>query len=80
MKPPKENEKRRKKVRFSERDNCESQKERDNGDNKNKQKLYASMAPMSDNDESPSWDVGESSQLTNWILDSGATCHMTPQV
>ena len=20
---------------------------------------------------------GESSQLTNWILDSGATCHMT---
>ena len=38
------------------------------------------MAPMSDNDESPSWDVGESSQLTNWILDSGATCHMTPQV
>ena len=23
---------------------------------------------------------GDSSQLTNWILDSGATCHMTPEV
>ena len=38
------------------------------------------MARMSDNDESPSRDFGESSQLTNWILDSGATFHMTPQV
>ena len=25
-------------------------------------------------------DYGNSSQLTNWILDSGATCHMTPEV
>ena len=23
---------------------------------------------------------GDSSQLTNWVLDSVATCHMTPQV
>ena len=23
---------------------------------------------------------GESSQLTNWNLDSGSTCHITPQV
>ena len=23
---------------------------------------------------------GDSLQLTNWVLDSGATCHMTPQV
>ena len=23
---------------------------------------------------------GDSSQLTNWILDPGATCHMTPEV
>ena len=38
------------------------------------------MARMSDNDESPSIDFGDSSQLINWILDSGATCHMTPQV
>ena len=25
-------------------------------------------------------DYGDSLQLTNWILDSGATCHMTPEV
>ena len=37
------------------------------------------MAHMSDNDESPSRDFGDSSQLTNWILYSGETCHMTPQ-
>ena len=24
-------------------------------------------------------DFGDSSQLTNWILDSGRTCHMTPE-
>ena len=35
---------------------------------------------MSRNDECPSGDFGDSSQLTNWILDSGATCHMTPEV
>ena len=35
---------------------------------------------MYDNDESPSRYFGDSWQLTNWILDSGATCHMTPQV
>ena len=38
------------------------------------------MARMSDNEESPCRDFGDSSQLTNWVLDSGATCHMTPQV
>ena len=38
------------------------------------------MEHMSDNDESPSRDFGDSSKLINWILDSGATCHMTPQV
>ena len=38
------------------------------------------MAQISDNDECPSRDFGDSSQLTNWILDSGVTCHMTPQV
>ena len=38
------------------------------------------MAHMSANDERPSRDFGESSQLTNCILDSGATCNMTPQV
>ena len=38
------------------------------------------MARMFDIDEYPSRDFGDSSQLTNYILDSGATCHMTPQV
>ena len=38
------------------------------------------MARMSDNKESPGRYFGDSSQLTNWILDSVATCHMTPQV
>ena len=38
------------------------------------------MARMSSNDEYPSGNFGDSSQLTNWILDYGATCHMTPEV
>ena len=35
---------------------------------------------MSGNDECPGESFGGSLQLTNWILDSGATCHMTPEV
>ena len=35
---------------------------------------------MSGNDECTSGNFGDISQLTNWILDSGATCHMTPDV
>ena len=35
---------------------------------------------MSSNDERSSEKYGDSSQLTNWILDSGATCHMIPEV
>ena len=38
------------------------------------------MARMSSNDERKSEKYGDSSQLTNWILDSGATCLMTPEV
>ena len=38
------------------------------------------MAHMSDNDECSSRDFGDSSQFTNSVLDSIATCHMTPQV
>ena len=38
------------------------------------------MARMSGNDECPSGNFGDSSKLTNWILYSGATCHMTPEV
>ena len=35
---------------------------------------------MSGNDECTSENFGDSLQLTNWILGSGATCHMTPEV
>ena len=38
------------------------------------------MAQISSIDELNSEKYGDSSQLTNWILDSGATCHMTPEV
>ena len=38
------------------------------------------MARMYGNDECPSGSFGDSSQLANWILDSGATCHMKPEV
>ena len=38
------------------------------------------MARMSGNYECRSGSFGDSSQLNNWILDSGATCHMTPEV
>ena len=38
------------------------------------------MSQMSSDDERKSKEYGDSSQLTNWILDSGATCHMTPKV
>ena len=75
-KPPKDNEKRRKQVRFNEKGNHAC----DNGENNNDHKIYASMARMSSNDERSSEKYGDSSQLTNWILDSGATCHMAPEV
>ena len=35
---------------------------------------------MYDTDDISSRDFGDSLQLTNWILYSGSTCHMTPQV
>ena len=40
---------------------------------------YANRASKakSKNKERPDW-AGLSSDLLNWILDSGATCHMTP--
>ena len=44
------------------------------------QKIYASMARISGNDECPIAIFGDSLQLTNWILDYGSTCHMTPEV
>ena len=75
-KPPRDNEKRRKQVIFNEKGNRAC----DNGENNSDQKIYAYMARMSGNDECPSEKFGDSLQLTNWILDSGATCHMTPEV
>ena len=75
-KPPKDNEKQRSQVRFNEKGNLAC----DNGQNKDDRKIYTSMARMSNNDERKSEKYGDSSQLTNWILDSGATCHMTPEV
>ena len=43
-------------------------------------KIYVSMSQISSNIEIPRRDFGHSLQLTNWILDSGATCHMTPDI
>ena len=75
-KPPKDNQKRRKQVPFNEKVNCAC----NNGKTNSDQKIYVSMAGMSVNDEYPSGNFGDSSQLNNWIFDSGATFHMTPDV
>ena len=75
-KPPTDNEKQCRRVRFNEKDNRAC----DNGKNNDDHKIYASMARMSSNDKLSSEKYGDSSQLTNWILDSVATCHMTPEV
>ena len=74
-KPPKDSEKRRKSDKAKEKGNSA----KDNSDDDDNLKVYASMARMSNNDVSENKDYGDSSQLTNWILDSGATCHMTPE-
>ena len=75
-KPPKYNEKQRKQVCFNEKGN----RSYNNGENNSDQKIYASMARMYGNDERSSENYCDSLQLTNWILDSGGTCHMTPKV
>ena len=80
LNPPKENYKCKKQVCFNEKGNRASQKECKNGENNNDQKIYASMARMSDNNEFPCRNSADNSQLTNWILVSGATFHMTPEV
>ena len=74
--PPKENQKRQKQVRFNGKVNCAC----NNGKNNSDQKIYAYMARMSGNDKCLCGNFEDSSQLTNWILDSEATCHMTPEV
>ena len=75
-KPPTDNEKLRKQVRFNEKGNCAC----DNGENNYDHNIYASMVQMSSNNEHKSEKYGESSQFTNWILDWGETFHMTPEV
>ena len=46
----------------------------------NDHNIYAYIVRTSSDDERKSVKYGDSSQLTNLILDSGATCHMTPEV
>ena len=73
-KPLKDSEKRRKSEKYKEKGNFAC----NNSDDDNNLKVYASMARMSNDDKLENKDFGDSSQLTNWILDSGATCHMMP--
>ena len=75
-KTPKDNEKRRKQVRFNEKGNPACDNREDNDDHK----IYTSTAQMSSDDERKSVKYGDSYQLINWILYSGAMCHMTPEV
>ena len=63
LEPPRENEKRRKQVRFNDKVNCACDNDKDNDDHK----IYESMACMSSDDERKSVKYGDSSQLTNWI-------------
>ena len=56
-KPPKDNEKRQRQVRFNEKGNRAC----DNGENNDDHKIYASMARMSSNDERSSEKYGDSS-------------------
>ena len=74
--PPKDNEECLNQVCFNEKVNLACK----NGENNDDQKIYASMARMSSSDERSSEKYGDSSQLTNWVLYSGAMCHMTPEV
>ena len=75
-KPPKDNKKRRKQVRFNEKGNRACNNVKNNSD----QKIYASMTRVYGNNECLSENFGGSLQLTNWILNSGATCPMKPEV
>ena len=71
----KNDKKRQKQVRFIEKVNRAS----NNGENNKDQKIYAFMAHVSGNNEGPSGNFGDTSQVTIWILDSAATCHMTTE-
>ena len=51
-----------------------------NTDKNYSQNTYMSMARIFSNIESRRRYFWYSSQLTNWVLDLGATCHMTPDI
>ena len=38
------------------------------------------MARMPYNEKTPRRDIGDILRLTSCILDSGVTCHMTPEI
>ena len=85
-KPPKDNKKGLKWVSFNEMGNRALQKDSENDDNDNYQKIYMHlwhkflvMTKVLVGEFSIR-DFGDSLQLTNWVLYSGSTCHMTPQV
>ena len=75
-KPPKYREK----IRKSEKSKEKGNRACDNGKDDNDHKRYASMERMSSDDELKRGEYGDSLQLTNWILDLGEMCHMTPEV
>ena len=75
-KPPEDSDKICKSEKSKEKRNCAC----DNSDDDNDLKVYASMARMSTDDKRKIKNYGDSSQLTNWILDSEPTCPMTPEV
>ena len=68
-KPPRDSEK----ISKSECSKEKGNRACNNGEDDNDHKIYASMARMSSDDKRENKDYGNSSQLTNWILDSGAT-------
>ena len=63
--PPKDNEKWQKQLVFNEK----RHRACNNSENNSDQKIYASAARMSSNDERSSENYGDRTQLTNWILD-----------
>ena len=67
-KPPKDGQKRHKSEKSKEKGNRAC----NNSENDDDHKIYAFMARMSSDDERKRKEYGDSSQLTNWILDSGA--------
>ena len=75
-KPPKDNEKRRKKLSFNEKGNRAC----DNIKNNSYQNIYACIARMSSSYECPSGNLGDSLQLTYSNFYYRATCQMTPEV